>query len=450
MSYTSKYTGAEIDSLLSSIGGINATKKVLWEGSITNAGDMATLSESMENYEYLVVESKYITDPSSNMVRQYPATILSVSQILDSYAEGGIICGPSYTNISSGGQVSIFFKSTGVNNLGIYTSITSNNNNSVEMTKVVGIKFAQSSLAGGSASNPIGSILPVMGTEAPQDYLVCDGRELQISEYKELADYFEKQFGDNGYFGGDGINTFAIPDLRNEFLRGYHCNGEKQLSDEIGAHQEPTYHPRPVSGDGNQPWMPVNMNGSTYAINEDTREGESTKRINWERTLVTGTMQAPYITSRPTNVAVLFCIKYTETKTQHTVTTREYGCYNIGKPANTSDNAEFPITALEENIGINENGRIVLKANKAYLVKITCRQITFTGVGLAAIKLVKSDNTEIARLINLYPVTHSATVTGDGIERIVKFTEDTEIKLTVQEWTSVRDVYDLTLTIIEI
>ena len=38
---------------------------------------------------------------------------------------------------------------------------------------------------------PVGSIISVMGNNAPLHYLICDGSEYNIEEYPELAKYFE-------------------------------------------------------------------------------------------------------------------------------------------------------------------------------------------------------------------------------------------------------------------
>lgn len=72
---------------------------------------------------------------------------------------------------------------------------------------------------------PIGTVISVMSNEAPDNYLVCDGTAYNISEYSDLANFFEDQFGSKNYFGGNGTTTFAIPDLRGEFLRGTGTNG---------------------------------------------------------------------------------------------------------------------------------------------------------------------------------------------------------------------------------
>lgn len=67
---------------------------------------------------------------------------------------------------------------------------------------------------------PVGAIQAFMGTTAPAHYLFCDGTVYNIDEYKELADFFKENYGKVNQFGGDGETTFAVPDLRGEFLRG--------------------------------------------------------------------------------------------------------------------------------------------------------------------------------------------------------------------------------------
>lgn len=184
---------------------------------------------------------------------------------------------------------------------------------------------------GNACSNPIGAIIPIIGTTAPKDYLVCDGSELNINEYKKLADYFEIQFGSKNHFGGDGVNTFAIPDLRNEFLRGY---GE--LSSEIGKHQEATEIPSIwawYNTDTSKKHIAINTKTAdhTYAVNHDEVNFNTDSLGNLKRNYINlGPLEgqvgtevgivseehdartAYSFSTRPTNVAVLFCIKYTE------------------------------------------------------------------------------------------------------------------------------------------
>ena len=158
--------------------------------------------------------------------------------------------------------------------------------------------------------NPRGTVISFMGTTAPEGYLICDGTTYNIADYSDLATFFETQFGSKNFFGGDGTTTFKVPDLRNEFLRGYHGSATDQLSGNIGVHQDPTEHLQLIYY--NQKWYLDNASSSPSYRNADkvvyhSRDGQSGF----------GSYTSAYVasdnfmyTSRPTNVAVLYCIKY--------------------------------------------------------------------------------------------------------------------------------------------
>lgn len=61
---------------------------------------------------------------------------------------------------------------------------------------------------------PIGAIIPFGGTEAPTNWLICDGSMLNRAAYPELF----KAIGTS--FGTDGPNNFYIPDLRGRVIVG--------------------------------------------------------------------------------------------------------------------------------------------------------------------------------------------------------------------------------------
>jgi microcystin-dependent protein len=56
--------------------------------------------------------------------------------------------------------------------------------------------------------NYLGEIRLFAGNFAPVDWSVCDGKLLAISQYEALFSLIGTQYG------GDGITTFALPDLR--------------------------------------------------------------------------------------------------------------------------------------------------------------------------------------------------------------------------------------------
>lgn len=159
---------------------------------------------------------------------------------------------------------------------------------------------------------PIGHIISFMGTKAPDHYLVCDGSIYNISDYQKLADFINDQFGSYNYFGGNGTTTFAVPDLRNEFIRGYHGTSSEQLSGDIGKHQDGSEVPyifSTSSGNINIPNETISFSNVDKTINSD-----STTRAYVDFTSTYDNKDTPESTTlRPTNVAVLFCIKYENT-----------------------------------------------------------------------------------------------------------------------------------------
>ena len=161
----------------------------------------------------------------------------------------------------------------------------------------------------------VGTIIAFMGTKAPKGYLICDGTEYNITDYPKLANHFAEQFENIAYFGGDGINTFKVPDLRNEFLRGYHGEAEA-LSGEIGEHQNATEHPNIWysqnsdlafhTGDLQKSGSGIRKYADTQIKDASSTGGKYTMSMgNWS-----GGDKIIKYTSRPTNVAVLYCIKY--------------------------------------------------------------------------------------------------------------------------------------------
>ncbi len=170
----------------------------------------------------------------------------------------------------------------------------------------------------GLEDTPVGHILSQMGKVAPKHYLISDGTIYKIEDYPYLSQYIKDQFGSFNYFGGDGNTTFAVPDLRNEFLRGFHGTKVEQLSGEVGVHQDATSILNSATYRANTvgqylPYYGTNT-GATTSLN-----GDKTTSIATGRLIINGTVDATVvghaatITTRPTNTAVLYCIKYEPT-----------------------------------------------------------------------------------------------------------------------------------------
>lgn len=60
----------------------------------------------------------------------------------------------------------------------------------------------------------LGEIRPFNGTEPPDGWSWCDGRQLPVAEYPELFAILGQRFG------GDGDETFAVPALRGSAAPG--------------------------------------------------------------------------------------------------------------------------------------------------------------------------------------------------------------------------------------
>lgn len=154
--------------------------------------------------------------------------------------------------------------------------------------------------------DPIGTVISFMGTTAPKDYLICDGATYGITAYPELASFFAAQFGASNHFGGDGTTTFAVPDLRNLFLRGYHGEAEEQLSGDVGAKQGATEIPYIFTGRNTNIAMP---NALTTPSNTDSTSDSAAYRIANSDVVDESVSTPAKYSVRPVNMAVLYCIK---------------------------------------------------------------------------------------------------------------------------------------------
>lgn len=76
------------------------------------------------------------------------------------------------------------------------------------------MKYADNSK--GFEDVPVGSIVEMYQDTAPAHYLICDGTEYNIGSHPELEAKIVEQFGKLNQFGGDGVKTYAVPDLRTE------------------------------------------------------------------------------------------------------------------------------------------------------------------------------------------------------------------------------------------
>lgn len=295
------------------------------------------------------------------------------------------------------------------------------------------VKGAIAQAGGGSSGGtPIGTVISFMGTTAPKDYLICDGATYGITAYPELASFFAAQFGASNHFGGDGTTTFAVPDLRNLFLRGYHGEAEEQLSGDVGAKQEGTKHLSIFTGTSN---VTVYPNGNYFTRDADTLGEFVARRIaNNDRIDDANTINTHY-TSRPVNMAVLYCIKAISSASpvslpENTYSTEEtrIGTWTDGKPLYRKCyegimdlKVENSATILDSNFTdksiVSAYGQTITTANYQYAIPYSQY---FSG-GIIAISFYKDPN-GVLKIVHHYSGTISAR-----FQVVVEYTKTTDI-----------------------
>lgn len=238
----------------------------------------------------------------------------------------GMTSGSTYTHVNAS-------SGTGNTNTRILT-FNAHNSNSIYSDSVntvqppaIGlipqIRYAKDTVEGsvGDIYNdtPIGTVISYMGTTPPREYLSCDGTVYSISSYQALADFIKDEFGSYNYFGGDGTSTFAVPDLRGEFLRGTGTNSHTNQGNgaNVGVHQDGTEQNVFVTSTiaGNELRI-RGVDGSIFEQLDNTNRDSvitTTKQqsIKPQNTTAETVSADGYYTSRPTNTSVLYCIKYT-------------------------------------------------------------------------------------------------------------------------------------------
>lgn len=154
----------------------------------------------------------------------------------------------------------------------------------------------------GVEDTPVGHVIAHMGTMAPKHYLICDGGEYNIAEYPYLAQHIQDNFGSVNYFGGDGIGTFAIPDLRERFLKGSDKSGEFQ---EAGL---PNITADWISEPSNSAKGAVWVTSEKGTVQPVSSGGSKDSRVHFDASR-SSPIYGRSDTVIPKNISVLYCIK---------------------------------------------------------------------------------------------------------------------------------------------
>lgn len=181
----------------------------------------------------------------------------------------------------------------------------------LDVGSVVGDALAAVAASAGGA--PAGAVLAFAGSAAPAGWLKANGALVSRTSYAALFAVIGTTYG-----AGDGSTTFALPDLRGEFLRGWDDGRGVDIGRGLGTWQkgsfvtfDPTLSAETVvglydasGGSAGRTLMglddinPSDYNGAGYAaIFGSSAQG------------VAGQPSA-FGASRPRNVSQLYCIKF--------------------------------------------------------------------------------------------------------------------------------------------
>lgn len=267
-----------------------------------------TLLRDITDFDYIIVTGG-IQFATQDFTEAYETKIIDVSTIPISQPDEDVLI----HSIHDGGTwvIAVFAQFLSNTKLKITFLNVTGTNATVRDLKIYGINFKEAI----GNDTPVGTILSYMGTKAPKNYLTCDGSAYNISDYPELSNHMKVEFGSINFFGGDGVSTFAVPDLRGEFLRGA---GEAARATgsgaDVGIHQDGSELPNYGSQINKIYASNITDNDRCVHADKDIMN-ESVKGNFVSANPVDLIYKVSHFTTRPTNTSVMFCIKCRETYT---------------------------------------------------------------------------------------------------------------------------------------
>jgi phage-related tail fiber protein len=141
------------------------------------------------------------------------------------------------------------------------------------------------------AINPVGAVIWVATSTAPNGFLKANGAAVSRTTYAALFAALGTQFG-----AGDGSSTFNLPDLRGEFIRGWDDSRGVDSGRTFGSFQADEFKSHTHEELYNTPSSGQDQAGSGSGDNDNTSSRQ--------------TGAAGGAETRPRNVALLACIKF--------------------------------------------------------------------------------------------------------------------------------------------
>ena len=163
---------------------------------------------------------------------------------------------------------------------------------------------------------PVSTVIALANAAVPTGFLECNGATISRTTYASLFSKIGTTYG-----VGDGSTTFAIPDLRGEFIRGWDNGRGVDSSRTIGSIQQQSFqshnHAAGVSTSGGHA-HPFNK-AEGYASGMDGWVGQGNPAYGtttlWtggagEHTHTVDVYSNGSQETRPRNIALMYCIKY--------------------------------------------------------------------------------------------------------------------------------------------
>ena len=146
---------------------------------------------------------------------------------------------------------------------------------------------------------PAGLIGAFARTTAPTGWLKANGAAVSRTAYSDLFAAIGTTFG-----AGDGVNTFNLPDLRGEFLRGWDDGRGVDSGRSLGSQQAgSSISPFVGSASNVSQVYGVGMRNTEYS---STESGYQTYKIQAGSE---GPVGSNFLAVRPRNISLLYCIK---------------------------------------------------------------------------------------------------------------------------------------------
>ena len=162
---------------------------------------------------------------------------------------------------------------------------------------------------------PVSTVKYVARGTAPTGWLKCNGAAISRSQYAKLFAAIGTTYG-----AGNSANTFNLPDLRGEFIRGWDDGRGIDSGRSLGSAQASAFasHSHPITDKAHSHNLFASSaddggagSGWRWESNNNTRSSQvGGSNISSNSTGITGTESAGGAETRPRNIAMLAIIKY--------------------------------------------------------------------------------------------------------------------------------------------